>query len=579
MNIALSWLRETAWPHEMSWPHGMSWRRGVAVAGICGCAFLMSSAAYAQNAPVRTDVDRADPAVTEQELGARAAPPATPAVKTRVQASPVAVANLGGDVLAGAIVVVGAETFRASDFAGVVGDYVGRSLQPADLKALAQRVADLARARGYVFASAWIPQQTVTNGVLSVRLDEGRIHAVRIEGAADPGVARALNRLNDGRPVTRRELERTLLLAGDLPGVRISETKYQREADGGVLLVDATRNRFVGNVQIDNRGSSDVGPVRVRVRADANGAFLPGDQLSLRGTLTPFQPRELGTVGFDYAVDTGLNGLLVGGGASYTRVRPGNRVRGFEIDGRSRSINANLSYPVVRRLDANLWTTIDFTIRDVDQDREQVLIRSDDFSTLTLGASGYVGFRKGWAYARIGARQGLGIFDATREGDPLASRRGGSARFSKLDVYVDWVGPLAGPLGLKVAAEGQLSSRALLSSEEMGIGGPRFGRAYDYSELSGDRGIAGLVELRYDIKKTPLTGRVTQVYAFADAGTVGNFGSGGRGGSLYSAGGGLRFDISKVFDAGVEIAFPIGRDRFETNDRSPRLSFTTSARF
>lgn len=567
MNIAPSWLNE------------MSWRRSVAFAGMCGCAILVNSAAYAQNAPVRTDVDRADPAVAEQELGTRAAPQQARPAETRVQAPSAAVANLGGDVPVGAIVIVGAETLRPSDFAAVVGDYVGRSLQPADLKALAQRVAELARARGYVFASAWIPQQTVANGVLNVRLDEGRIHAVRIKGAADPGVTRALNRLANGRPVSRRELERALLLAGDLPGVRITETKYQREAEGGVLLVDASQNRFVGNVQVDNRGSGDVGPVRVRVRADANGAFLPGDQLSLRGTLTPFQPRELGTIGFDYAFDTGLDGLLAGGGASYTRVRPGNRVRGFEIDGRSRSINANLSYPVVRRLDANLWTTIDFTIRDVEQDRKQVLIRSDDFSTLTLGAYGYVGFKKGWAYARIGARQGLGIFDATRAGDPLASRRGGSARFSKLDVYVDWIGPLAGPLGLKVAAEGQLASRALLSSEEIGIGGPRFGRAYDYSELSGDRGIAGLVELRYDIEKTPLTGRETQVYAFADAGTVGNIGTGGRGGSLYSAGAGLRFDVSKVFDVGVEIAFPIGRDRFETNDRSPRLSLTGSARF
>lgn len=548
------------------------WLHGVALLSLYG-----AEPAHAQDA--QAAIDRADPAVTEREASATDSPDKALQPTTAADPRTVQTMTVDGDIPVGAIVVTGAETFRAANFAPVIEKFVGRRLNPDDLKALAQGIADLARARGYVFASAWVPQQTVTNGVLRVRMDEGRIHAVRIQGASDPGIIRALAGLTDGKPVTRREVERALLLAGDLPGVRIAQTQYQREGDRGVLVVDTTRRGVVGNVQIDNWGSRSVGPVRVRVRTDVNGAFLPGDQLSLRGTLTPFQPRELATIGFDYAADTGLNGLLVGVGASYTRVQPGNRIRGFEIDGRSASVNANLSYPVVRTLDANLWTTADFTIRDVEQDRDGRLIRSDRLSTVTLGASGYVGWKGGWAYARVAARQGLGIFDATRAGDPLASRDGGSAKFSKLDVYADWSGPITGPLGLRVAVEGQVASRALLSSEEMGIGGPRFLRAYDYSERSGDRGIAGLVELRYDLKGANAVGRNTQVYAFADAGTVGNAGSGGRGGSLYSAGGGIRFDLSKVFDAGVEIGFPIGADRFETRDRSPRLSFTGSARF
>ena len=557
----------------------MNFEKAFCLAGAATIAFVAAAPAAAQQ-----QADRVDPALLEKQAGAPV--PGMPGNSATSPQAPLRVAPprdanaiFARPIPVGAIVIDGARTFRAAHFADTIEPYLGRSLTPDELRALAKGVADLARAQGYVFASAYVPEQSVANGVLHVRLDEGRIDEVRVTGAPNPAIQRALEGLADGRPVTRREVERALLLAGDLPGVDIAGSAYRREGDRGVLIVESRSERITGNLQVDNWGSSAVGPVRMRMRADANGAFLRGDRLSVRGTLTPVHPRELATIGFDYAADTGANGLLAGVGASYTRVQPGGRTRSFEIDGRSASVNANLSYPVLRSLDANAWITAELTVRDVEQDRAGAAIRADRLTTLTLGASGYRGWLGGWIYASVSARQGLNVFDATKRGDPLASRRGVGSIFSKLDVYADWAGPLTGPLSMRVAAEGQVSTRALLSSEEMGLGGPRFGRAYDYSERSGDRGVAGAVELRYDLKGAPLKGRTTQLYAFADAGAVGNLGGGGRGGDLYSAGAGARFDLSRMFDAAVEAGFPIGRDRFETGDRSPRISFTLTARF
>ena len=542
-------------------------------------AIALAGPAWAQNG-----ADRADPALVERELAAPLPAPTTgdarwPAPSTIVAGPRAADSVAGTSAPVGAVVVEGAPTFRAARFAPIVEPYLGRTLTPVELGALARAVADVARSDGFVLATAYVPAQTLASGVLRVRLDEGRIDEVRVTGPANPAIRRALAGLSDGRPVRRAELERALLIAEDLPGVRIRGSSFRREGRRGVLVVDSGSEASAAYAEIDNRGSSSVGPIRLRVRADANGALLAGDQLSLRATVTPAQPRELATVGFDYALDTGADGLLAGVGASYTRVQPGDRSRAFRFDGRSTSVNANLSYPLLRRLDANVWATADLTVRDVEQDRMGALVRDDRLTTLTLGVSAYRGWFGGWLYARLNARQGLALFDPTRVGDPLASRDGAGAIFSKLDLYADWTGPLSGPLTLRVAAEGQLSNRALLSSEEMGLGGPRFGRAYDYSERSGDRGIAGLVELRYDLKNAPIRGQRTQLYLFGDAGAVGNRGRGGRGGSLYSAGAGARVDLSRAFDAGVEIGFPIGRDRSETGNRDPRLSFTLTARY
>ena len=101
---------------------------------------------------------------------------------------------------------------------------------------------------------------------------------MRVKSAAgtvpDAAIARTLAVLADDRPMTRGRVERALLLAGDLPGVRIAGSTYVREGTRGVLIVDSVGTGFRGSVQIDNWGSRSVGPVRLRVRADVTGALL-----------------------------------------------------------------------------------------------------------------------------------------------------------------------------------------------------------------------------------------------------------------------------------------------------------------
>ena len=64
----------------------------------------------------------------------------------------------------------------------------------------------------------------------------------------------------------------------------------------------------------------------------------------------------------------------------------------------------------------------------------------------------------------------------------------------------------------------------LFTSQQFYLGGAAFGRGYGSAEISGDNGIAGSVELRFDQKLSYryLTGY--QLYGFVDAGTAWNDG-------------------------------------------------------
>src|SRR3546814_2466493 len=128
------------------------------------------------------------------------------------------------------------------------------------MQALVTDIANVARGAGFGLATAWIPPQKVTNGVLRVWLDPGRVDAIEAEGDAADVARRFLAPLADGRPVRTGELERRLLLAGDIAGIWVGNARLERRGERNILHVDTRRDRIRGRAYIDNWGSSAVGP-------------------------------------------------------------------------------------------------------------------------------------------------------------------------------------------------------------------------------------------------------------------------------------------------------------------------------
>ena len=168
---------------------------------------------------------------------------------------------------------------------------------------------------------------------------------------------------------------------------------------------------------------------------------------------------------------------------------------------------------------------------------------------------------------------------ATMRGDPLASRADAGGRFSVVRAWAQYDHRLGHGFSLQVAGEAQLASRPLLASEEIGLGGRQFLRAFDYWEVSGDEGAAASAELRYDIEgglPDPL--RRLQLYLYADAGRATNLRGGFGGGSLASAGGGARAWFSHGVEAAVELGLPLTDSPFNASP-DPRFSFSLGSRF
>jgi hemolysin activation/secretion protein len=528
----------------------------------------------------QSGADRADPSLIRQQMDEqRPAPTPAPApvrVQAPAQAAPASAAV--GTVLVGAVHVEGAVALPADTFSPAIEPFLGRQLSLTDLASLANAVANVARQAGYGLATAQVPQQTVQNGILRVIVDEGGIDAVEPSGSGATAVRPFLQRLVNGRPVRTADLERQLLLAGDVAGVTTDGARVERVGGRNVLRVTARQNRVAVRVGLDNWGSSPIGPVRARVDVDVNGALFSRDQLSLGGLITPAHPREFQFVRGAWSVPVSPDGTQVSVSAYYGHSRPGASLRSRELGGDTVGASASLSHPLLRSRTASLWTHGELWMLDSDLDEQGILTRRDRLRSVTAGLNGLSRLGAGWLVADVSLTHGLTGLGATVRNDPLASRPNAGGAYTKVAFSAQYNVGLGGRFSLALATQGQLASRPLLSAEQYGLGGRTFLRGYDYWEVAGDKGAAASAELRYDLGKIVPQARRVQVYAYADAGSVHNLQGGTGGGTLASAGGGLRLTLKHGADASIELGVPL-KDSPYTIHPKPRVSFTLTVPF
>ncbi len=524
-------------------------------------------------------LDRADPTITEQALP-KPAPVPLPETPHGVRVVPPPASTIvAPSEVAIAIMVDGNDKVASSAFAPALVPYIGRRLTAHDLSQLASAVASIARTAGYPFASASIPAQPMSDGVLHISLDEGAIAAVRVIGAVSPLADKILTGalVTDG-PVRREVLERAILLVGDIPGMSVKSTKYLRQNGFGILLVTVAEDKASAYLQVDNRGSAEIGPIRATMLANIRDVAQSGDELRFIVAATPIEPSEFAFFRALYAAAVDAHGSVVTVSGSYGRANPGASLKRLDVIGNSVDFAVGYATPLARSRARSVWASVELRALKSDQTLLGSMLRNDRLTTITVSVNGAGKVGPGVLHGEVAMVGGLPIDGVTHEGDRRTSRPDGDARFVTWGYTVDWSADIAGPFAMTLASSGQLASRPLLATAEIGAGGPAFGRAYDYAERTGDQGVLGSAELRANVGGIRGGLDRVQLYGFVDGGYVDNLRNGVGGGSLLSTGTGARLGYG-VLDGMIEIAFPLNADRFDTETKRPRVSFRLSRSF
>jgi hemolysin activation/secretion protein len=309
--------------------------------------------------------------------------------------------------------------------------------------------------------------------------------------------------------------------------------------------------------------------------------FGLGERVQLGFFTIPNQPRELLYGEFSYQQPVGSEGTTLTATASASLVDPGASLAALDTEGQSTRFSLRATHPILRARGGNLSVSGSIDILDVGEDRLGVTNFDDHLRVFRVGLD-YLRDDSwdGTTTVAVEVSQGIDILGASNAGDTALSRPDGDGVFTKVTAKLTRTQQIGQEFSIWAAIKGQISADPLLSAEEFSLGGSEFGRAYDFSEITGEDGIAGSVELRYGKSLNQEILKAFQIYGFYDLGAVWNDDTQGDSReSLASAGAGLRLTLPQSIFATAEVAKPLTRTVSTTGDQDWRAFFSLSANF
>lgn len=461
----------------------------------------------------------------------------------------------------------GNTVFTTATLHALVAGGEGTTLTLARLQALAQRITDYYRVHGYPLARAIVPAQTLSEGVVHLRVIEARYGEVKLDNHSrvrDGLLQATLAPLTTGAPVDEGTLDRRLLLLDQLPGVTSHATLSPGFAVGtSDLTVQTTPTPLItGDASVDDAGNAYTGRARVGANLAVNSALGLGDQLSL-SAVTSGSDMDYGRLAYELAVNGA--GTRVGAGYSALRYQLGHALADLQAHGTAGDGSLWLTQPLVLSPNASLSARLAFDDKHLHDEVDSSGLHNDrqirDWSAGLSGARRDALGAGGITTLSAGVTRGNLSFDdaAAQAADAVTANTQGT--FTRWDGSLTRLQALTTSTRLYLALSGQHSSRNLDSAEQFLLGGPDSVRGYAVSTLAGACGYLATVELRHDL---PLPGGQWQGSVFADEGGItvnpqpwpGATGS--NHGTLSSAGLGLDWSSPAHWAAKLQLATPVG---------------------
>ncbi len=455
-----------------------------------------------------------------------------------------------------------------------------------------------------------MPPQTVSNGIFQINVVEGFVKSAAVSGGTQfqrQEVDSYLQPVTQERPAMLGTMERSLLLANDVPGAQASGLLRPSPTEPGAsdLLVNLIGQPWEATLYSDNRGAAVTGAWTLGGQFVANDlVYIPG-QLTLDLSGTPdLSRRRLAQA--TYARPVGKDGMIFTASGVLAHGEPA--AAGGNLVSDSYAIGAKLSYPwIVSRptritFEAGLNTQEEMVTQTGNAAAVLLplgsnVVNDDHWHDLTVSATLQ---QRGLLLdsttgATLGVTQGIPWFGAkstapvARETGALRGADGASTGFTKYTLVVQHDQPITGPWSAHFNGLGQYTGERLVTGEQTSFGGSGIGRGYDPASLAADTGFGLASEIRYDahFPQYKIEIDTAQLYTFFDwaqvrplhdeptppFGTVTHR-------TLMSVGLGLRVALLQRFTGGIEFAQELrGVPNNDLGKTDTRILFNGAIRF
>lgn len=445
--------------------------------------------------------------------------------------APVQPEDLPGDVPATVFVerfnVVGSTVFTEAELAEATAPFSGREISFAELLQARSAVTQLYVDQGYITSGAFIPPQTVEDGIVTIQVLEGSLEEINVTGTRrlNPGYVRSRLALAASTPLNQNRLLEGLQLLQLDPLIQTISADLQAGTRPGtsVLQVEVQEaDSFNVQLSADNGRSPSVGSFRRQIQFDQGNLTGLGDALSVGYTNTDGSNEVNASYTLPLNPRNGTLRLAAGRANSEVIEEPFDQLN---IDAPSQYYEITLRQPLIQTPTEEFalgftasrqesQTQIDgegFPLSlDADEEGRTKVSALRFFQEWTERSSQHV-FAVRSQFSLGVDWLGATVSDETADSRFLAWRGQGQ-----------WVRLLAPDLLLLVRTDVQFSDSPLVSLEQFSIGGAQSVRGYRQDAILTNNGALFSTEVRVPVLRVPEIQGVLQIVPFIDVGTAWN---------------------------------------------------------
>lgn len=377
----------------------------------------------------------------------------------------------------------------------------------AQLDDIAQSVTDYYREHGFILATAFVPQQEVSNGIIHLKVLEGRLGNVTVSNNRIFSRKVLAAPLNDdlGKPVTEKRIESALRRINDLPGVRVRGS-FSPGHDVGETTLNLGvlhEQSWTSSVLVDNHGSPTTGAVRLYATMQWLNLLDRGQTLMIGALRSGRSGSTYGLIQYGIPVTGDERGRLTGT-LSTNQFSVVTKIANKErpIVGKTNDFGISGTYQFVRSRTFNLSGDADYT-------RKNVLFNVSGLATLSSyqqiqeGGVG-INYNQLWDkpqllfQGHLGIEQGHIMTGAVRNQSTDYTRVLFNGNLLKRFSIYNWLTKRKTSFNFVIRINGQYSPKFLPSVDQFSLGGANAVRAFTVSDVSVDSGAYAGFELFFN---------------------------------------------------------------------------------
>lgn len=388
-----------------------------------------------------------------------------------------------------------------------------QGLTIGQLQLVADEVTRYYREKGFFLARAVIPAQEVVDGVVIIRVLEGRLGGVISEGNESYSDSRLADSFEPylGQLITVGRIEDALLTLQDYPGLSaVGVFQPGRDVGTADVLINVSSEDHLGFlVRGDNHGTRFTGEHRLLAEASWYNPLGFSDSLRLTALQT-YEPDNSLFGALKYELPLGDPRHRVGFEATRNTFDVANLSdadAGNQVGGVSEIASVYYQRNFIRSRDRKVGGKMGLSHKSAETQADNVVGSSDEIAVLGLEAN-YENINSQTAtitsaYLRLdaGLDGALGVptidelLEPGRQPQPgrtgtdeFGNRVVAGSDFHKLSFGYSWLKSLTVNQTLLLRTNGQYSDDLLTSIEEFSIGGPTSVRAIPSSQFLTDSG-------------------------------------------------------------------------------------------